>query len=212
ALTAPQPFAVDLLLVGEEVSEFEGASWSLPLKLAVNDAKTQRQPFIMLARRWSQGDSGEEQLYFWQPNGVAGESLSTSRVGIKSKTNTSGAVSSIPVSFTIPNATPQFSKEGLLQPQLVVTGLNNLLTNRKRSPAPGLANISVYRSRVSIDATIEELESAGVTTDQIVVCDRGYVRSSSPDYISYPDAGAVKHYKIGFDGKKWFANLERVYR
>lgn len=72
--------------------------------------------------------------------------------------------------------------------------------------------IGIFVSELSVSETIRKLDAANTPTDQIVICAWGHGGDARPNYISFPSQTMVKHYIVGFDGKKWFANLEKVCR
>ncbi|HLO98468.1 MAG TPA: hypothetical protein VK171_07730 [Fimbriimonas sp.] len=87
----------------------------------------------------------------------------------------------------------------------------HLTYKEEASKSPDMP-IGVFVSQLSVTETISKLQEANALTQQIVVCAWGHGGDAHPNYISFPSSTMVKHYKIGFDGKKWFANLEKVYR
>lgn len=44
----------------------------------------------------------------------------------------------------------------------------------------------------------------------IVICRWGTQRPEAPNFISFPQPGQFKHYKVGYDGKTWYARLSRI--
>lgn len=75
---------------------------------------------------------------------------------------------------------------------------------------PTYRQIAMFVSPFSTHEVKEQLPKMLPNSSQIVVCRWGTQQPAAPNLISFPPPGKFKHYKIGFDGAKWYARLQGI--
>lgn len=101
-------------------------------------------------------------------------------------------------------------KPGIIEPTF---GIESLACQRSnRGPDQKYRSIMLNYCDLSIRDTIEAVDRDLPNYNQVCICAWGYPIAEKPNFISFPPAGVVKHYKFGFDGKNWFANLQEILR
>lgn len=102
------------------------------------------------------------------------------------------------------------TKPGIIEPTF---GIESLACQRSnRGPDQKYRGIMLNYCDLSIRETIDAVSRDLPNYNQVCICAWGYPIAEKPNFISFPPAGVVKHYKFGFDGKNWFAELLEVLR
>lgn len=225
----PVPFSTNILLFADRGMHKNVPAAKLLLERAIHDFQLKKEKFTLLdgseitdSQNWPprQGLLGigtphitqtpESKIPVKSLNGVLNSSLDYMQVEMPS------------IAFAKHGGLSHYVYEPNRQAKLDSGATGNLPTcsiklvgdlfASKANPDVDDRPIAIFVSPLSVSETAAKLQTSKTPTNQIVICAWGHGGVERPNFISFPNSETIKHYKVGFDGKKWFANLEKVYR